>query len=224
MTVESKTFEALPSVIPVFPLAGAILLPGTSLPLNIFEPRYLRMVRDAIEGHNLIGMIQPKGNSHETVPDLYGTGCVGSISDVQETDDGRILIRLKGLSRFDVTEELGVTTPYRQVRTNWEPYKADPWGGTGSKGVDRDLLLSALKGYLDTKGLDADFDAIASAPDDILVNTLSMIVPLAVQEKQALLESATVPERSLLLQNLLEMASADSHGGTDHHSPDHRSH
>jgi len=90
--------------------------------------------------------------------------------------------------------------------------------------VDRDLLLSALKGYLDTKGLDADFDAIASAPDDILVNTLSMIVPLAVQEKQALLESATVPERSLLLQNLLEMASADSHGGTDHHSPDHRSH
>jgi hypothetical protein len=225
VTRESKTFEALPSVIPVFPLPGAILLPGSSLPLNIFEPRYLRMVRAAIEGHNLIGMIQPKGNAQVTVPELYGVGCVGSIADVQETDDGRILIRLKGLSRFEVAEELGVTTPYRQVRANWEPFKADPWGGTGGEGsVKRDPLLGALKGYLDTKGLDADFDAIASAPDDILVNTLSMIVPLAVQEKQALLEAASVPDRSQLLQNLLEMASADSHGGANPNSPDHRSH
>lgn len=225
MTRESKTFEALPSVIPVFPLPGAILLPGSSLPLNIFEPRYLRMVRDAVEGHNLIGMIQPKGNPQETVPDLYGIGGVGSIADIQETGDGRILIRLKGLSRFEVAEELGVTTPYRQVRANWEPFKADPWGGTNGTGsVERDPLLGALKGYLESKGLDADFEAIASAPDDILVNTLSMIVPLAVQEKQGLLEAASVPERCLLLQNLLEMAAADSHGGANSNSPDHRSH
>lgn len=211
MTDTGHKLEALPSVIPVFPLAGAILIPGSSLPLNIFEPRYLKMVRDAIEGSNLIGVVQPKDSPHAKNPALYPVGGVGSIADVQETTDGRILIRLKGLSRFEIEEELSVTTPYRQVRANWQPFKQDPWGGNKGGSVERDTLLAALKTYLETKGLDADFDAIASAPDDILVNTLSMIVPLAAPEKQALLESGTVSDRCSLLENLLAMAAASDH-------------
>lgn len=208
MTDDSHTIEALPSVLPVFPLAGAILIPGSSLPLNIFEPRYLKMIRDAIEGHGLVGMVQPMGDANATVPALYRVGGVGTISDVQETGDGRFLIKLKGLSRFEIEEELSVTTPYRQVRACWQAYDRDPWGGKKSAAdIDRDSLLSALRIYLRAKGLNADFEAIASAPDDILVNTLSMIVPFAAQEKQALLESETVANRCELLKSLLEMAS-----------------
>ncbi|NVJ96525.1 MAG: LON peptidase substrate-binding domain-containing protein [Alphaproteobacteria bacterium] len=207
MTDDPHTLDSLPSVIPVFPLPGVILLPGASLPLNIFEPRYLKMVRDAVTGNGLIGMIQPSGDVAAAKPDLFTVGGVGTIADFSETDDDRILIRLKGLSRFRVAEELPVMTPYRQVRADWEAFADDPWGGKEAGPVNRDLLLDSLKEYLESKGLDADFKAIASAPDDVLVNTLSMIVPMPTQEKQALLEAGTISDRSALLENLLHMAS-----------------
>lgn len=210
MTDDQHTLESLPSVIPVFPLPGAILIPGSSLPLNIFEPRYLKMVRDAIEGNGLIGMIQPKDDAAGNRPDLYRVGGVGTIADVKEAGQDRFFIRLKGLSRFEIEEELSVTTPYRQVRASWELFGQDPWGGIKEGIVERDALLAALKKYLEVKGLDADFEAIASAPDDVLVNTLSMIVPFASREKQALLESTSVTSRCALLKSLLEMASTNT--------------
>ncbi len=210
MTEKSKTLDALPSVIPVFPLPSVILLPGASLPLNIFEPRYLKMVRDAATGHNLIGMIQPRGKEvGAKAPPLFTVGGVGSISEFHETEDGRIVIRLKGLSRFRIDEELSVTTPYRQVRADWKAFEQDPWGGNSKTRVERDALMASLKAYLDIKGLDADFSAIAEAPDDVLVNTLSMIVPFSPAEKQALLEAPEVWDRSELLKKLLTMAASN---------------
>jgi Lon protease-like protein len=213
VTDDGHKLEALPSVIPVFPLPGAILIPGSSLPLNIFEPRYLKMVRDAIAGNGLVGMIQPKPEDKGTRPDLYSIGGVGSIADVKEAGGDRFMIRLKGLSRFEIEEELSVTTPYRQVRANWAPFADDPWGGTQKGPVERGNLLDALKRYLTVKGLDADFDAIASAPDDVLVNTLAMIVPFPSREKQALLEAESVANRCELLKSLLEMASTNTVSG-----------
>lgn len=209
MTEKSGMVDFLPSVIPVFPLSGVILLPGTSLPLHIFEPRYLKMIRDAIAGNRLIGMVQPRIDTEVSgPPPLYRIGGVGSIGeDVKETEDGRFLIRLKGLSRFEVAEELSVTTPYRQVRASWTPFQEDPWGGEQRGAEDRDALMAALKAYLAIKGLDADFGAIGEAPDSVLVNTLSMIVPFSPAEKQALLEAQDVPQRCDLLKNLLTMAA-----------------
>lgn len=214
MTDKEQNFPELPSVIPVFPLSGVMLLPGASLPLNIFEPRYLKMVRDAEAGQKLIGMIQPRHKDDDSKkPELFDVGCVGMISELKETGDGRFLIRLKGISRFEVEEELSVTTPYRQVRANWAPFADDPWGGGKTSNVERDELFSSLKAFLDLKGLEADFSAIAEAPDDVLVNTLSMIVPFSAAEKQALLEAETVYMRSALLRNLLTMAATSSMRG-----------
>ncbi len=214
MTDKEQNLPQLPSVIPVFPLPGVILLPGASLPLNIFEPRYLKMVRDAEAGHRLIGMIQPLDREDGSKkPDLYSIGCVGMISELKETGDGRFLIRLKGLSRFETEEELSVTTPYRQVRANWQPFADDPWGGGKTTSVEREELFTSLKAFLDLKGLEADLGAIAEAPDDVLVNTLSMIVPFSPAEKQALLEAETVYMRSALLRNLLTMAATSSMRG-----------
>ncbi|TNE63515.1 MAG: peptidase S16 [Alphaproteobacteria bacterium] len=208
MTEKAQRTLVLPSVIPVFPLTGVILLPGSSLPLNIFEPRYLQMVRDAVAGHGLIGMIQPtEPETGRGAPPLCPVGCVGVLGDVKETGDGRFLIRLRGVSRFRVLSELRVTTPYRQVQADWDNYSADhAVRREGDQGVARGPLLGALKRYLDLRGLDADYDAIASAPDTVLVNTLAMIVPMGAPEKQGLLEAGSIAERGDMLTSLLIMA------------------
>ena len=210
-THTEKDTDALPSVIPVFPLPKAILFPESNLPLNIFEPRYLKMVRDTYAGHKIIGMIQPtepeaKGNK----PALYKTGCAGKISHLAETEDGRILIRLTGISRFDVDEELSVTTPYRQVQANWKPYSTDRMPLPVSGCFDRNMLMDVLKAYLNHKGLAADYDGINAAPDGVLINTLSMIIPLNPAEKQALLEASDTTARADTLKALLEMSYQDS--------------
>lgn len=196
----------LPVKIPIFPLTGVILLPGSNLPLNIFEPRYLQMVRDAVTSDGLIGMIQPK--THETEAgdsELYTVGAVGKIDDLVDTGDDRFTLRLKGLARFEVTTELSTTTPYRQIRADWSRYN-DHATKKSTDNINRRTLLAALSSYLDTKGLDADFDAIAEAPNDILVNTLSMIIPMGAPEKQALLEAETVGARATTLETLLKMS------------------
>ena len=197
---------SLPSVIPVFPLSGVILLPGSTLPLNIFEPRYLQMVRDAVASDGLIGMIQPKVHeSEQETPDLYDIGGVGKIDHLVEAGENRFAIRLKGIARFEITDELSTTTPYRQVQVDWSRFRnADTVKGT--KSINRRQLLATLSSYLEQRGLDADYDAIAEAPDDILVNTLSMIIPLGTTEKQGLLEATAVSERAEMLTTLLKMA------------------
>lgn len=196
--------DSLPAVIPVFPLAGALVLPHGELPLNIFEPRYLAMVRDAMAGDRLIGMVQPK--DERDPPELYGVGGVGRISQFAETADGRILITLAGLTRFRIVEELIVDTPYRQVRADYAPFVADWRDGDPLAAAVRADLENSLRAYLDSQGLSADWDAVAGADDESLVNTLTAVCPFDIAEKQALLEAPTLRDRAGVLATLMAFA------------------
>jgi Lon protease-like protein len=199
--------EELPATIPIFPLAGVLLLPSGHLPLNIFEPRYLQMVKDAMAGAKLIGMVQPTDpRSQQFEPPVYPMGCVGRISQFKETPDNRVLITLTGERRFSIQEELSRTTLYRQVRVSYEP--------EGSEGeVDRKRLLAGLKGYLERNGLKADWNSIEQAPTAPLVTTLAMVCPFEPSEKQALLEAGSLAERAKLMTALIEMSLLQP-GGT----------
>jgi len=203
----------LPQVIPVFPLSGVLLLPRGQLPLNIFEPRYLNMIDDAMAGDRIIGMIQPSGGPIR-LPTLSPVGCAGRITSFNETSDGRYLITLTGVSRFRIAGELPVQTPYRQVRASFEPWETDltaPPAGEG--GLDREGLLDALKAYLETRGLDIDWDTAETAPPEALVNSLAMALPFDPPEKQALLEAAGLDDRADVLTALMRIGAAgDSEG------------
>ncbi len=202
-------YESLPARLPVFPLSGTLLLPRCRLPLNIFEPRYLKMTEDALADNRLIGMVQPiEVESEDGGPALFGTGCAGRISSFSETDDGRILIILTGVSRFDVVEELDVETPYRQVAPAWEPYRSDltePENGA----IDRQRLYASLRVYFEVRDLDTDWDVLQEATDENLINSLAMSCPFDPTEKQALLEADGLDERGRLMLSLLDMAALD---------------
>ncbi len=206
-------YENLPARLPVFPLSGALLLPRCRLPLNIFEPRYLKMTEDALAADRLIGMVQPIGvESEDGGPALFGTGCAGRISSFSETDDGRILIILTGVSRFDVVEELDVDTPYRQVIPAWEAYRPDltvPVDGS----IDRQRLYASLRVYFETRDLDTDWDVLEGATDENLINSLAMSCPFDPTEKQALLEADGLDERGRLMLSLLDMAALEQANG-----------
>lgn len=207
------TFEELPSRLPVFPLSGALLLPRCRLPLNIFEPRYLQMTEDAIAGERMIGMVQPlHPGSDESAPELYRTGCAGRITSFSETDDGRILIILTGVSRFDIESEIDGGTPYRQVAPRWEAYRCDldePADGC----IDRERLYASLRIYFETRDLDTDWEVLDEATDESLINSLAMSCPFDATEKQALLEADGLSERSHLMLSLLDMAALHQTGG-----------
>ncbi len=204
----------LPQVIPVFPLSGVLLLPRGQLPLNIFEPRYLNMIDDAMAGDRIIGMIQPSGGS-QTQPRLSPVGCAGRITSFNETSDGRYLITLTGCSRFRLTAELPVQTPYRQVRAAFAPFEADLVAPPTHEGaLDRHNLLEALKAYLETRGLDIDWETAETAPPEALVNSLAMALPFEPPEKQALLEADDLDERGRVLTALMRIdAASDGEDG-----------
>ena len=205
----------LPQVIPVFPLPGAILLPRGQLPLNIFEPRYLNMVDDAMAGDRIIGMIQPQPGPRAT-PRLSPVGCAGRITSFAETSDGRYLITLTGCARFRLASELPAQTPYRQVRADFTAFEADLAAPpVDDVGLDRDGLLDALRAYLETRGLDIDWDTAETAPPEALINSLSMALPFEPPEKQALLEAASLTDRSDVLTALMTIGAAgDGEGET----------
>jgi Lon protease-like protein len=201
----------LPDVIPVFPLPGALLLPRGQMPLNIFEPRYLAMVDDALaSGHRLIGMIQPDGARSDAPdnPTLYKIGCVGRITQMAETGDGRYLLQLTGVSRFRVLQELPVTTPYRQCRVSYTPYADDFIARKGEDDVDRDAVLRALSDFLKANNLKTDWEGIENAPNEALVNALAMMSPYGAPEKQALLEAPDLKTRAEVLVALTEIELA----------------
>jgi Lon protease-like protein len=178
----------LPQVIPVFPLPGAILLPRGQLPLNIFEPRYLNMIDDAMAGERMLGMIQPSGGPAQ-LPSLSSVGCAGRITSFAETSDGRYLITLTGIARFRITSELPSQTPYRQVRAAFAPFEADLSEPHGGEAFDRPAFLAGLKTYLERRQLEIDWETAEAAPQEALINSLSMALPFEPAEKQALLES-----------------------------------
>jgi Lon protease-like protein len=202
-----RTPADLPQHIPVFPLSGALLLPRADLPLNIFEPRYVAMVQDALSSHRLIGMIQPDPDEAKNdVPDLLKVGCLGRITSYAETPDDRILITLTGVSRFEIVDELDAVTPYRQVIANYHPFAIDLVSDLGASEVNRPALLKAFRDYLNANNMNADWEQVDSASTEVLVNTLSLLAPYPPEEKQALLEAPDLKTRADVLVALTEVA------------------
>ncbi len=205
--------DTLPQRFPIFPLRGALLLPGGNLPLNIFEPRYLQMTRDAMQTDRVIGMIQPRdGAGGDEPPPVYATGCVGRITSFEETQDGRYLITLTGVSRFDVVEELVTVTPYRQVLGSFARFPADLDPAPADTGR-RDTLIEAMHGYFDRQRIEIDWHAVDQAPFDGLVTSLAMICPFTPSEKQALLEAGDQNARLDTLIALMRMHSFSADEG-----------
>jgi hypothetical protein len=201
----------LPEVIPVFPLPGALLLPRGQMPLNIFEPRYLAMIDDALrDGHRLIGMIQPDGSQagRADEPPLFKVGCVGRITQLAESGDGRYLIELTGVARFRIEQELPVKTEYRQFRVTYTPFVNDFIARKGEDDVDREAVLTALRAFMKANDLKADWEGIDQAPNEALVNALSMMSPYGPPEKQALLEAPDLKTRAELLVAITEIELA----------------
>ena len=196
-------FDMLPKTLPIFPLPGALLLPGGHLPLNIFEPRYIEMFDTALAGDRMIGMVQP--NDEQADPgsaQVYRTGCAGRITNFNETPDGRYELTLHGLIRFDIEEELAPGT-YRLVRADYTRFKSDLEEGRCE--IDRPRLLVALKTYFQTKTIQSDWQAIEQAENERLITALAMLCPLEPWEKQLLLEAETLAKRAEVLTAILEM-------------------
>jgi Lon protease-like protein len=209
----------LPQVIPVFPLPGALLLPRGQMPLNIFEPRYLAMIDDAMaDRHRLIGMIQPD-TAHpgpDDKPNLYKIGCAGRITQLAETGDGRYLVELTGVARFRIVDEPSVLTPYRQCSVDFRAFADDFVARKGEQAVDRDALLKALSSFLKANKLNADWEGIEKAPNEALVNALAMMSPYGSADKQAMLEAPDLKTRAEILVALteIELAKSSNEGET----------
>jgi Lon protease-like protein len=198
----------LPQTIALFPLTSAILMPRGVLALNVFEPRYLNMVDDALGAERLIGMIQPAiGEDGEAVPQLCDVGTVGRITSFNETEDGRYLITLTGVCRFDLDQELDAGTPYRQALVNYEPF-ADDFTASPGRSIDRDDLIASLKTYAALHGFQVDWDSVEGAPTETIINVAAQVCPFDAAAKQALLETITLEERANALIALLEWDAA----------------
>jgi uncharacterized protein len=202
--------EALPKQGPVFPLPGALLFPGGQLPLNIFEPRYVEMIDDALKTNRFIGMVQPASDAEamENVPKLASVGCLGRLTQFAETDDGRYLITLTGVTRFRLLGEAAVPTRYRQCFLDYSPFPRDLQPEAGEESVDRSALLSAFRSFAQAKGLPIDWEGVHEAPTGALVNALAAMAPFGLREKQTLLETVDLPSRAALLTAMTEFELA----------------
>lgn len=214
----------LPETIPIFPLSGVLLLPRGRLPLNIFEPRYLAMTQDALKADRLIGMIQPSEpdlsnrGAGAANPPVYPTGCAGRITSFSETEDGRYLLTLTGVSRFRIRDELPLASGYRRVVADWGSYIGDV-EPAAEPDFDRQRFVRGLRGFFGQRQVTADWDAIEKAPAEHLITSIAMLCPFAPSEKQALLEAPNLGERARLLTALVEMAAlhpTEEPGGTRH--------
>lgn len=203
----AKPFD-FPDVIPVFPLPGALLLPRARLPLHIFEPRYLAMLEDALKvPDRMIGMIQPvRGRESKHGPALHRIGCAGRLTQFSETEDGRYLITLTGVSRFRVMDEIEGFTPYRRVRASWDGFDRDRGAEEGDSSFNRDALMALLHRYFSARSLNTDWESLREADDELLVNSLSMLLDFDIEDKQALLEAPCLTTRRETLMGLLEYA------------------
>jgi uncharacterized protein len=211
----NRTFasaEALPASLPLFAVAGALLLPRRPIQLNVFEPRYLAMLDDALSGERLIGLIQPKAGDEAEGPnpELCSVGCVGRIVQYAEIGDGRCFVTLMGVARFRLVEEMTTMTPYRIGRADYAPFARDFVEGAGEQDVDREALLKALREYARANDLKIDWDDIREASNETLVNSLAIMSPYGAREKQAMLEAADLKSRAEIL---VAIAQIDMAGG-----------
>jgi Lon protease-like protein len=218
MKVGNATYSGphdVPTVIPVFPLPAALLLPRAEMPLNIFEPRYLAMVDAALRSDRVIGMIQPNDASAACArgPGLCTIGCAGRLTAFAETGDGRYMITLTGIARFRILEEVPAATPFRQCHISAESFAADFTAPPGEDTIDRNSVLRTFRAYLSAHELEADWESVGRASNETLVNTLAMMAPFGAAEKQALLEAPDLRARAETLVALTEMTLARQPGG-----------
>lgn len=207
----TKTLD-LPEIIPLFPLPGALLLPRARLPLHIFEPRYLAMLDDSLKTPGrLIGMIQPReGPGGEKR--LSAIGCAGRVTAFSETEDGRYMITLSGISRFRLRDEVQGFTPYRRAEVDWSPFARDTGPAEDDPGLDRPALMARLARYFTHQRLGTDWDSLKEAEPELLINALSMLLPFPPEDKQALLEAPSLVTRRETLVTLLEFALRSGNG------------
>ena len=196
----------LPDTIAVFPLPGALLLPRARLPLHIFEPRYLAMLDDTLKtSSRLIGMVQPYDTPGQGTK-LHSIGCAGRLTAFSETEDGRYMVTLSGMSRFRIVDEIEGFTPYRKCKINWGGFSRDLGGVEHDPEFNRDAFLKILGRFFDSKGLKTDWESLGEAEDELLINSLSMLCPFAPEDKQALLEAPSLSTRRETLVTLIEYA------------------
>jgi Lon protease-like protein len=197
----------LPDTIPVFPLPGALLLPRARLPLHIFEPRYLQMLDDTMKtSHRLIGMIQPREVPGSDKRRLHAIGCAGRLTQFSETEDGRYMITLAGISRYRVVEEVEGFTPYIRCKVSWDGFGRDLGAAEKDTGFDRAGFTDLLGRFFEAQGLSTDWDSLKQADDELLLNSLSMLLPFDAEDKQALLEAPSLTTRREALVALIEFA------------------
>ncbi|PWR01855.1 ATP-dependent protease [Meridianimarinicoccus roseus] len=197
----------LPATIPVFPLPGALLLPRARLPLHIFEPRYLAMLDDALKTeHRLIGMVQPRSVPGQEAKRLQGIGCAGRVTGFSETEDGRYMITLSGMSRYRVSREVSGFAPYLKADVSWAGFERDLGGAETDPSFDRPAFLDLLGRFFEARNLSTDWDSLKDAEDELLINSLSMLCPFEPEDKQALLEAPSLATRRETLVTLIEFA------------------
>ncbi|ASP20740.1 Lon protease 2 [Antarctobacter heliothermus] len=200
-----KRFKDLPGTIPVFPLPGALLLPRARLPLHIFEPRYLAMLDDCLKTEaRLIGMVQPHVVPGRDEDGLHRIGCAGRVTQFSETEDGRYMVTLTGLSRYRILGEVDGFTPYRRCEVSWDGFERDQQGAETDTGFDRSTFMNLLNRYFMSKELSADWDTLQEADDELLLNSLSMLLEFSPEDKQALLEAPSLSTRRETLVTLIE--------------------
>ncbi len=207
-------FNELPDILPVFPLQEALLLPFGRLPLNIFEPRYLAMIRDAMAGNRMIGMVQPQDTDPDAeTPPIFDVGCAGKITDFSETENGRYVIMLTGISRFKIKKEVQQKDGYRRVEASWSGFEDDVLDHA-CLGLNREKLGELLQQYFKQQGMSCDWKAVENAPDGKLITCLSMACPFEPAEKQALLEAKCCKTRAGMFMTMLEIALKSGHVDT----------
>ena len=194
----------LPTEIPIFPLSNFIIFPGMTVPLNIFEPRYIQMIDDSMKSHRMIGMIQPKKSGELKKPDLYEVGCIGKITSFNETDDGRYLVIINGISRFNINKEIETNKLYRTCEVNYEKYNRDLDDNVEKFALkDLDKIFKDLKNLFEKKGFLVDWTSLKKENFSNTLNTLSMASPFSLEEKQVLLETKDLNTRKLVLEEIL---------------------
>ncbi len=203
----------LPDTIPVFPLPGALLLPRARLPLHLFEPRYLAMFDDCLKTkERLIGMVQPRDVPEGAEKRLHTIGCAGRLTAFSETEDGRYMITLSGMSRFRIVAEVEGFTPYRRAQVEWGGFDRDLGKAESDPDFDRDAFLDVLARYFSARSLSTDWESLKDAEEELLINSLSMLCPFDVEDKQALLEAPSLSTRRETLVTLIEFALRSGEG------------
>ena len=205
--------EELPTKIPVFPLSNFIIFPDTTVPLNIFEPRYLQMVDDCMKSERCIGIVQPKRSGKLKKPDLFNIGCIGKITSFNETEDGRYLILINGLCRFKIQKEIETNRLYRECNVQYEDYLED-LSNKENENLELSKIINKFKSLFEKLGYSIDWKELENQDSKKMINSLAMASPFSIEEKQVLLETIDIKDREIKLDNIIDTYLKDNFSNT----------